>query len=68
VQRGVEELIAIDPHGGYLRNSLVEALTKVGRETYRCAQTRHADRRRLLMMLPAIEGRITDIVAAAQKD
>lgn len=66
VQSGLEELISIDPHAGYLSNSLVEALTKVGREIEQYAQNNSADRRRLLLMRAAIQTRLVQLIGSAQ--
>lgn len=64
--RGVDALVAIDPYGGYLTHSLMEALAKVGREARRISQANNNTDPRLQQVLVAVETRWTELTEAVQ--
>lgn len=68
VEQRVEALIAIDPHGGYLTHSLVESLSKVGREAHRISQANGNTDPRLYQVLVAVTTRWTELTDTVQSD
>lgn len=68
VERRVGALIAIDPYGGYLTHSLVESLSKVGREAHRISQANGNTDPRLQQILIAVTTRWTELMGAVQQD
>lgn len=68
VLRGVDALVAIDPYGGYLTHSLIEALSTVGREALRISQTNRSSDPRLLHVLITVETRRNELTEAIRRD
>lgn len=68
VESGIDALVAIDPYGGYLTQSLAEALSKVGREILQVSGINDGTDPQSHRWLTAIQARWTELIAQARSD